>query len=333
MKKEDKTAIIALLGEQLEQYSHFYITNIEGYYSYRDDFKASNGTTVHYENRTSPYVTYAYWGTTRLYRRSGYSWTAVDEAKEVAVSAHLDDDFYVDGVELTQVNDSRGDYYMQYTEGGTTYRRYYDNLNLVFNSDVNRETYTTGQNIGKANLRTYYNSGGGWQYTSSKNPGNQRMYHVHISATSKDYIVARPKILDADGNPTTDVENGHTDDSADNSLLVSPSFMIASQLGVTSSVYSSSESNYQRALNQCKNYVETYKDENGNVVHLKDWRLPTKAEIDIIATLQEKTDGAVDIVLAGDYYFCASPERFTEGAGTDATGYFIRCIRDTYTSK
>ena len=30
MKKEDKTAIIALLGEQLEQYSHFYITNIEG---------------------------------------------------------------------------------------------------------------------------------------------------------------------------------------------------------------------------------------------------------------------------------------------------------------
>lgn len=30
MKKEDKTAIIALLGEQLEQYTHFYITNIEG---------------------------------------------------------------------------------------------------------------------------------------------------------------------------------------------------------------------------------------------------------------------------------------------------------------
>ena len=92
------------------QYPVVYITNIEGYYSYRDDFKASNGTTVHYENRTSPYVTYAYWGTTRLYRRSGYSWTAVDEAKGVAVSAHLDDDFYVDGVELTQVNDSRGDY-------------------------------------------------------------------------------------------------------------------------------------------------------------------------------------------------------------------------------
>lgn len=313
------------------QYPVIYITNIEGYYSYRDDFKAENGTTVHYENRVSPYVTYAYWGTTRLYRSSGtYSWTAVGEETGAAVSGHLDDDLYVDGVELTYSNDSRGDYYLQYTEDGTTYRRYYDNLNQVFNSDVNRETYTAGQNIGKANLQTYYNSGGGWRYASSKNPGNQRMYHVHVSATSKDYTVARPKILDENGNTTSDVENGHTDASADNSLLVSPSFMIASQLGVTSSVNSSSDNNYQRALNQCKNYVETYKDKDGNVVHLRDWRLPTKAEIDIIATLQEKTDGAVDIVLAGDFYFCASPDKYTSGAGTDATGYFIRCIRDVY---
>ena len=30
MKKEDKNAIIASLQEQLGQYSHFYLTNIEG---------------------------------------------------------------------------------------------------------------------------------------------------------------------------------------------------------------------------------------------------------------------------------------------------------------
>ena len=30
MKKEDKNAIIASLQEQLDQYSHFYLTNIEG---------------------------------------------------------------------------------------------------------------------------------------------------------------------------------------------------------------------------------------------------------------------------------------------------------------
>lgn len=315
------------------QYPVIYITNIEGYYSYRDDFKAANGSTVHYENRVSPYVTYAYWGTTTLYRRtgSGYyaSWAAVDQETGAAVSSHRGNSFYVNGVELTEAGnyDNRGEYYREYTEGGATYRRYYDDLNEVFNSDVKTEDYASG----KARLRTYYNNGGSWNHTDSKNPGNQRMYHVHVTATSNEYTIARPKILDEDGNATSDVENGYTDDSADNSLLVSPSFMIASQLGVTSSVSSASENNYQRALNQCKNYVETYKDENGQTVHLRDWRLPTKAEIDIIAELQEKDDGAVDIVLAGRYYFCASPSMYTEGASDyESNGYFIRCIRDVY---
>lgn len=315
------------------QYPVIYITNIEGYYSYRDDFKAANGSTVHYENRVSPYVTYAYWGTTTLYRRtgSGYyaSWTAVDQETGAAVSSHRGNSFYVNGVELTEAGnyDGRGEYYREYTEGGATYRRYYDDLDEVFNSDVRTEDYTSG----KARLRTYYNNGGSWNHTDSKNPGNQRMYHVHVTATSNEYTIARPKILDEDGNATSDVENGYTDDSADNSLLVSPSFMIASQLGVTSSVSSASENNYQRALNQCRNYVETYKDENGQTVHLRDWRLPTKAEIDIIAELQEKEDGAVDIVLAGRYYFCASPSMYTEGAADyESNGYFIRCIRDVY---
>ena len=319
------------------QYPVIYITNVEGYYSYRDDFKASNGTTVHYENRTAPYVTYAYWGTTRLYRQSGSgynsNWTAVDQETGAAVSSHVGNEFYVDGVRLTgsSYNDNRGRYYMEYTEDGTTYRRYYSDLGEVFTSDVRTEDYTSGNNAGKARLRTYYNNNNNWSYTDSKNPGNQRMYHVHLTATSNEYTIARPKIVDEYGNFTNDVENGHTDDSADNSLLVSPSFMIASQLGVTSSVSGANENNYQRALNQCKNYVETYKDENGQTVHLKDWRLPTKAEIDIIADLQKKTDGAVDMVLAGRYYFCASPERYTAGASNyESNGYFIRCIRDVY---
>ena len=320
------------------QYPVIYITNIEGYYSYRDDFKASNGSTVHFENRTAPYLNTAYWANSAIYRRSGSgynaSWTKVSGSDVTGVSIYGNQNDYYDGDgnQLTDAgwNDNRGDAYREYTDGGDTYRIYYSNINQIFNSDVTREVYTTGGNAGKADLDTYYNSNNTWRYSNSKDPGNQRRYHVHLTATSSEYTIARPKIVDADGNVTTDVENGQTDDSADNALLVSPSFMIASQLGVTSSVNNSSETNYQRALNQCKNYVETYRDENGLVVHLKDWRLPTQAEIRIIADLQEKTNGAVDIVLAGDYYFCASPDRYTSGAGTDATGYFIRCIRDVY---
>lgn len=313
------------------QYPVVYITNIEGYYSYRDDFKASNGTVVNYENRTSPYVTRAYWGKTRLYVRSGSgyyaSWTAVEEEKDAAVSGN-GQNYYVDGIQLSQTGyDSRGDYYYEYTEGGATYRRYYSDLSIVYYASFNKGDITDGANIGKARLYRYQYSGMGSSWntnTESKNPGNQRMYHVHLTATSSEYTIARPKIVDAEGNVTTDVENGQTDDSADNSLLVSPSFMIASQLGVTQS----DGNKYERAVNQCKNYVETYKDENGVTVHLRDWRLPTKAEIDIIAKLQTKTDGAVDVVLAGQYYFCASPQHYTS-AGSNS-GYFIRCIRDVY---
>ena len=316
------------------QYPVIYITNVEGYYSYRDDFRASNGTTVHYQNRTSPYINTAYWANTAIYRRSGYSWNKVSVSDVTGVTLYGNQSNYYDseGNQLTTAgySDGRGSAYREYTEGSYTYRKYYSGVNTVFNSDVTTDVYTTGQNAGKADLDTYYNNYNSWYYNNSKDPGNQRMYHVHVTATSNEYTIARPKILDENGNATSDVENGYTDDSADNSLLVSPSFMIASQLGVTSSVSSASENNYQRALNQCKNYVETYEDENGQTVHLRDWRLPTKAEIDIIAELQEKTNGAVDIVLAGDFYFCASPQRYTNGAGTDAEGYFIRCIRDVY---
>jgi hypothetical protein len=138
---------------------------------------------------------------------------------------------------------------------------------------------------------------------------------------------------------STVVENGQTDDSADNARLVSPSFMIASQLGVTQSAGSISDSSYARAVNQCKNYVETYYDDLNNnnkwdsgetVHHYRDWRLPTAEEIRIIAELQGKANGAVDTVLAGKYYFCASPQKYVKGAGSGTDYYFIRCIRDAY---
>ena len=52
---------------------------------------------------------------------------------------------------------------------------------------------------------------------------NARMYHVQITASSGKYIVGIPE-LDSDG---------FTDHGEDNAKLVSPSFMIASQLGAT----------------------------------------------------------------------------------------------------
>ena len=147
---------------------------------------------------------------------------------------------------------------------------------------------------------------------------NARMYHVNITSSSNTYVV---------GIPMQDVD-GYTDNSTENSKLVSPSFMIASQLGAVYASGGDTESNRMRARTHCKEYAETYVNENGEVVHLTDWRLPTAAEIGIIVKFQTKSE-VMDVVLGGRYYFCASG---TVGTGIieDNDGYFLRCIRDVY---
>lgn len=95
---------------------------------------------------------------------------------------------------------------------------------------------------------------------------NNQMYHVVITSTSEDYQLGRPIMND-------DVVD---QDQSDNDDLVSPSFMLASQLGNSSII------TWQEAQNQCKNYVEVG---NNNEVY-DDWRLPTAAEIGILIKYQ-----------------------------------------------
>ena len=324
------------------QYPVIYVVNQQGYYSYRDDFIANDGTVVHYQNRKANYFTTAYWHGYKLQIKNGDNWADVDGTTRYETIYSYSGNYYaLSGNNVVRITNR---YAPEFTEDGKVYRKYYNSLNnapgTVFTSDVVREVYTSGNNIGKADLDQYANSNNAWRYSDSKDPGNQRMYHVRVTSTSSQYTVGRPRIIDDNGNPTSDVESGHTDDSEDNSLLVSPSFMIASQLGVTSSVDSPSESNYERAVTHCKNYVETYFvdkdndnqwDQGEEVVHYHDWRLPTAAEIAIIADLQGKANGAVDVVLAGQFYFCASLSKAVTGLKEySSSGYFIRCIRDAY---
>ena len=131
------------------------------------------------------------------------------------------------------------------------------------------------------------------------------------------------------------------DNTAANAITISPAFMIASQLGVTSSGVGRTT-----AYTHCQDYVEvTYRSPNFNgsisggnysggsgisdwVVY-SDWRLPTKSEVEIIAQYQD-ADGAVAEVLGGANYYALT------GTSTDAvpvpgktgSSKYIRCVRD-----
>lgn len=251
----------------VKQYPLEYITNILGWYSYRDDF---GGTT--FEKRVG----------------DGY----------VAVQS----------------------YYSQYGWWGYLSAR---DGNPFFTSKVVTSTQKPGQsNAGKSNI-AYYKWTRGWNwgnysintddtYRTNEN-GNARMYHVRIMASSGDYTVGRPRITD-----------GKTDPSTANAELVSPSFMLASQLGATMEAAS-----VEQAASHCEQYVEVYKDpDNSTIVkHLKDWRLPTKAEIEIIIKFQKKKE-AIDEVLAGESYWAASGiVGNSDGSGG---GNRIRCVRDAF---
>ncbi len=272
----------------IRQYPLEYITNILGWYSYRSDF---GGTTYELLN-----------------------------GQDVSGMTFEDSNRIEDWICGCKWSNSRWSYGK--TETG------------FFGSKVAGEVATSGQNAGKAHIYYYrwsesrQNNGSYWNpryvYTYSVSQGsdvwgnyaNPRMYHVQITASSGDYTLGKPRIT-----------NGITDSGADNAQLVSPSFMIASQLGAVMSA-----NNVNIAASHCEQYVEVYKDkQTGETVHLDDWRLPTKAELEIIMKFQYVENAAMDEVLAGPSYWSASGLVYNNrGSGTDKA---IRCIRDAYEEK
>lgn len=271
------------------QYPLTYITNVEGYYSYRDDFvsTASDGTS----------------GVTTWLLLAGKS---INKGTEYASEQVPYNDRNAWRCACSWENNS-----WSYTKDGSDYQ--------FFGSKVAQDFNTTS---GLSSIR-YANwtedRTGRWSYTynttaTSIGLNNHRMYHVQITASSGEYTLGRPR-LD---------ENGYTDDGSYNAEVVSPSFMLASQLGAVQAIDAR-----EGAAQHCERYVEVTRD--GTVYD--DWRLPTEAEINIIYKFQNDSE-VMDEVLSGDRYWSASglvPKPGVWNPSDDRAA--IRCIRDAYNDK
>ena len=250
---------------EVAQYPLEYITNQQGWYSYRSDF-----ATDQYPSPT----TYEYRGS----RRVAVNWSSNSWNYSTSVQQNY---FFGSKVAVQKSNGTSTLYYYSWGQ----------NSNSVS---------TNAGNLGSLN--------------------NARMYHVQITASSGKYIVGIPQ-LDADG---------FTDGGADNAKLVSPSFMIASQLGATQAPNSQ-----EQAERHCREYVEVY-DPDGdpatnNAIHYDDWRLPTAAEIQIIIDFQYVENAAMDEVLSGRYYWSATGQIGNpQSSSSNGTQSAVRCIRDAY---
>ena len=264
----------------VEQYPLIYITNQQGWYSYRDDFKKTGAapTTYEYKGDNINNVTY-----TRTNRGTN----------------------------------SRPVYEYGYSYGtGTSSGFWRSKVATPLSSGMSDIYYYSWNNVSGSTPST----------SSAERSSNARMYHIRVTSTSSDYKVGRPRMT----------ADGYTDPGTDNAELVSPSFMIASRLGFVDIAsgnisYASTDSlKVELYRNHCNNYVEVYKDKNGNKVELRDWRLPTEAELKIIMELQgtDNNAEAIDYLLNAGYYVAASGSiKNTKVNGSGTAG---RCVRDVY---
>lgn len=155
---------------------------------------------------------------------------------------------------------------------------------------------------------------GGYQATkkrSSTGKSNNRMYVVQITNTPQNSKYKIGHVTNIDKNTKLSSED-----------VVSPAFMLASQLGTVTAF--TDENDGKNASEHCDKYIEVRKDGK----KYTDWRLPTASEIGVITNYQYKTNqNVIDVVLAGGSYWALNGKQVTANTNNYNKGY-VRCVRD-----
>ena len=139
---------------------------------------------------------------------------------------------------------------------------------------------------------------------------NNHMYVIQLKSLNDATTIAHPTITD------------HKSDDD----VVSPAFMIASQLGNNNRQFFKGE--FDKAKLHCATYMEV--GQNGH--EYKGWRLPTHDELYIMKQYQDEapTDGIpIDNVLNSMYYWDLSGDTPVINSTSDNKNKaYVRCIRD-----
>ncbi len=140
---------------------------------------------------------------------------------------------------------------------------------------------------------------------------NNRMYVVQITNIPQDSKYKIGHVTNIDPKTKLSSED-----------VVSPAFMLASQLGTVSRF--SKKNDGVNASNHCDKYVEVSMDGK----KYTDWRLPTASEIGVITKYQyDKNQKVIDEVLAGRSYWALNGKQVEANTKDSYTGY-VRCVRD-----
>lgn len=206
-----------------------------------------------------------------------------------------------------------------------TFGSYYNEENLFCYYGFNSRIFSDNQ---IRNITLFKQDNGKYRLGISQHAAgtrhNNRMYLVNITSTEDGVTIARPDMEKTSDGLVVPVS------SDENNTVVSPSFMLASQLN---SIYVQNDGGtWVSAQEHCARYVEVieYTDKTTRV--LDDWRLPSHEELKIIDKYQNSTPDVMDEILSDPYYWTLQDSQTyqtsspTTGIGTKAKA--IRCIRD-----
>ena len=145
----------------------------------------------------------------------------------------------------------------------------------------------------------------------STGKSNNRMYVVQITNTPQNSKYKIGHVTNIDKETKLSSED-----------VVSPAFMLASQLGTVTAFTNKNDG--KNASEHCDKYIEVRKDGK----KYTDWRLPTASEIGVITNYQYKTNqNVIDVVLAGGSYWALNGKQVEANPNNTYTGY-VRCVRD-----
>ena len=152
---------------------------------------------------------------------------------------------------------------------------------------------------------------------------NNQMYVLQITSANDSYTIGRPTLNDNSESVYDDelskVGTVHYKTSNDN--VISPAFILGSQLGVVSTVSSAKFAAMHCAL---------YKEYDGKNTWT-GWRLPTKQEVQYMMDNQNTYTDVMAEVVSGGYYWTLDGgyAHNSSGSGGSANGNkYVRCVRD-----
>ncbi len=201
---------------------------------------------------------------------------------------------------------------------------YYQNLDIHWSS-INQTyvSYTYSARMLHTDGNAYYMDRNGERssYVAVSNVNNQ-MYVLQITSANDNYRIGRPNVVTKVGriynNNGAQIKTVDYKSSTDN--VLSPAFMLASQLTSLDGAFSNSET----SAIHCALYKEV--DVDGNVY--TGWRLPTKQEIEYMIENQTSNTQVMIRVLTGHYYYTLDGDKAEYKGYTGGDATYVRCVRD-----